>query len=116
MSSRGLAYYESGKPAEALADWTVAAVAGDAFSQYRLGVLYMMGILGRLPRDPKFGTQSPPGARPKYNANDPSAQLGGLVRDSTRAPKLRLRLLTTPDGAYRADVPRPPIGPFSPRI
>jgi TPR repeat protein len=57
LSSRGLVYYESGKPAEAVADWTLAATAGDAFSQNRLGVLYMTGIPGRLPPDPKKGIE-----------------------------------------------------------
>jgi len=57
LSSRGLVYFESGKSAEALADWTLAADAGDAFSQNRLGVLYMTGVPGRLPPDPKRGIE-----------------------------------------------------------
>ena len=57
LSTRGLAYFQSGKQAEALADWTVAADAGDAFSQNRLGVLYMTGIPGQLTPDPKKGIE-----------------------------------------------------------
>jgi tetratricopeptide (TPR) repeat protein len=57
LSSRGLAYYESGKPAEAVTDWTLAAAAGDAFAQNRLGVLYMSGVPGRLSPDSKKGIE-----------------------------------------------------------
>jgi TPR repeat protein len=53
LSNRGLAYFESGKLVEAFADWTVSATAGDAFSQNRLGVLYMSGIPGHMASDPK---------------------------------------------------------------
>jgi tetratricopeptide (TPR) repeat protein len=57
LSSRGLVYYETGKAAEAVADWTVAAAAGDAFSQNHLGVLYMTGIPGHLSPDPEKGVE-----------------------------------------------------------
>jgi tetratricopeptide (TPR) repeat protein len=57
LSSRGLVYYNLGKPAEAAADWTLAASTGDAFSQGRLGVLYMTGMPGRFPSDPKRGIE-----------------------------------------------------------
>jgi tetratricopeptide (TPR) repeat protein len=55
LANRGAAYYQSGKPLEAIADWTLSAAAGDDFSQNRLGVLYMTGIPGRLPPDPNRG-------------------------------------------------------------
>lgn len=55
LSNRGLAYFQSGKAAEAFADWTLSAAAGEPFSQNRLGVLYLTGIPGRLAPDPDVG-------------------------------------------------------------
>jgi tetratricopeptide (TPR) repeat protein len=55
LGTRGFAYFESGKPVDAFADWRVSATAGDAFSQNRLGVLYMTGIPGHMAQDPKTG-------------------------------------------------------------
>jgi tetratricopeptide (TPR) repeat protein len=57
LNSRGLAYYGSGKPAKAVADWSRSAAAGDAFSQNRLGVLYMTGIPGSLQPDSNKGIE-----------------------------------------------------------
>jgi len=57
LSNRGLVYYESGKPAEAVADWTLAAAAGDDFAQNRFGVLYMSGVPGRFSPDPEKGIE-----------------------------------------------------------
>jgi tetratricopeptide (TPR) repeat protein len=57
LANRGLSYYQSGRPFEAFNDWTLSAAAGDAFSQNRLGVLYMTGIPGHVSPDPKQGIE-----------------------------------------------------------
>jgi tetratricopeptide (TPR) repeat protein len=55
LSNRGLAYSEMGNAAGAFEDWSQSANAGDAFSQNRLGVLYMTGIPGHLAPDFSLG-------------------------------------------------------------
>ena len=55
LSNRGLVYVEIGNPAGAFDDWSRSANAGDAFSQNRLGVLYMTGIPGHLAPDFNLG-------------------------------------------------------------
>ena len=55
LRNRGLAYSEIGNPAGAFDDWSQSANDGDAFSQNRLGVLYMMGIPGHLAPDFNLG-------------------------------------------------------------
>jgi tetratricopeptide (TPR) repeat protein len=57
LSNRGLALFESGNPSGAFEDWSLSAKAGDAFSQNRLGVLYMTGIPGHLAPDFNLGIE-----------------------------------------------------------
>jgi TPR repeat protein len=57
LSNRGLAFYESGNPSGAFDDWSRSANAGDAFSQNRLGVLYMTGIPVHLTPDFNVGIE-----------------------------------------------------------
>jgi TPR repeat protein len=57
LSSRGLAFFESGNPSGAFDDWSRSANAGDAFSQNRLGVLYLTGIPGHLAPDFNLGIE-----------------------------------------------------------
>jgi tetratricopeptide (TPR) repeat protein len=57
LSNRGLAHFETGNPAGAFDDWSRSANAGDAFSQNRLGVLYMTGIPGQLAPDFNLGIE-----------------------------------------------------------
>ncbi len=54
-SNRGLALFQTGNAYGAFADWRVSADAGDAFSQNRLGVLYLTGIAGHLAPDASEG-------------------------------------------------------------
>jgi tetratricopeptide (TPR) repeat protein len=51
LSNRGLVYFQTGNSVAAFDDWSQSASAGDAFSQNRLGVLYMTGIQGHLAPD-----------------------------------------------------------------
>jgi tetratricopeptide (TPR) repeat protein len=57
LSNRGLAFFESGNASGAFDDWSLSANAGDAFSQNRLGALYMTGIPGRLTPDFNLGIE-----------------------------------------------------------
>jgi tetratricopeptide (TPR) repeat protein len=57
LSNRGLAFFESGNPSGAFDDWSLSASGGDAFSQNRLGVLYMTGIPGHLTPDFNVGIE-----------------------------------------------------------
>jgi tetratricopeptide (TPR) repeat protein len=57
LSNRGLALFESGNPYGAFADWSLSASGGDAFSQNRLGVIYMTGIPGHLTPDFNVGIE-----------------------------------------------------------
>ncbi len=57
LSNRGLALFESGNPTGAFDDWSRSANASDAFSQNRLGVLYVTGIPGHLAPDVNWGIQ-----------------------------------------------------------
>jgi TPR repeat protein len=57
LANRGSSYMESGNPREAIADWNLAAAAGDDYSQYHLGVAYMTGIPGILGADMTVGVE-----------------------------------------------------------
>jgi tetratricopeptide (TPR) repeat protein len=57
LSNRGFAYMQSGKPQEAITDWTTAAQHGSAYAQNELGRLYMMGVPGVLTPNPKTGIE-----------------------------------------------------------
>jgi TPR repeat protein len=87
LASRAFAYMQAGKPREALADWTVAAGYGDAYSQNQLGILNMRGVPGILPPDPQAGIDW---FRKAAAQGDPSAilnlnaALGQIARGVTR--------------------------------
>jgi tetratricopeptide (TPR) repeat protein len=55
LDNRGEAYMKSGKPREAIADWTAAAAAGSAYAQNELGILNMTGVPGVLNPDINAG-------------------------------------------------------------
>jgi tetratricopeptide (TPR) repeat protein len=55
LANRGASYMDSGNAREAIADWNVAAAAGDDYSQYHLGMVYMTGIPGVLGADRAAG-------------------------------------------------------------
>jgi TPR repeat protein len=48
---------QSGNPREAVADWKLAAAAGDDYSQYHLGLAYETGIPGILEADAALGVE-----------------------------------------------------------
>jgi tetratricopeptide (TPR) repeat protein len=55
LDNRGEAYWKSGKPREAIADWTASAAAGSAYAQNELGILNMTGVPGVLNPDINAG-------------------------------------------------------------
>jgi len=57
LANRGTSYMQSGNPQGAIADWSVAAAAGDDYSQYHLGMAYMTGVPGILTSDGKVGLE-----------------------------------------------------------
>jgi tetratricopeptide (TPR) repeat protein len=57
LATRANAYTQTGRPRDALADWTAAATGGDANAQNNLGAIYMNGIPGVLAADPKVGIE-----------------------------------------------------------
>ena len=57
LGNRGFAYMQSGKPREAITDWTTAAQRGSAYAQNELGRLYMIGVPGVLTPNPKTGIE-----------------------------------------------------------
>jgi TPR repeat protein len=57
LGNRGFAYVRSGKPREAITDWTMAVRRGSAYAQNELGRPYMMGVPGVLTPNPKTGIE-----------------------------------------------------------
>jgi TPR repeat protein len=57
LANRGMSYMRSGKALAAVADWKLAAAAGNAFSQCQLGLVYETGIAGVLDADPAVGDE-----------------------------------------------------------
>ncbi len=57
LANRGMSYMQSGNPGGAVADWKLAAVAGDDYSQYHLGLAYGTGIPGILEADTAVGVE-----------------------------------------------------------
>jgi tetratricopeptide (TPR) repeat protein len=57
IAERAFTYRQMGKGREALADYLTAAQGGDAYSQNALGGMYIEGIPGILPSDPKTGIE-----------------------------------------------------------
>jgi tetratricopeptide (TPR) repeat protein len=55
LANRGMAYMETGKLREALADWSVGSNLGDAASENGMGVLNMQGVPGVMAPDPQAG-------------------------------------------------------------
>ena len=55
LANRGMSYMQSGNPREAIADWNLAAAAGDDYSQYHLGMAYVTGIPEILEADTTIG-------------------------------------------------------------
>ena len=53
--NRAFAAIEVGDQKQAIEDWKIASAEGDTDSQDKLGVLYMQGVPGLLPADPKAG-------------------------------------------------------------
>jgi TPR repeat protein len=57
LANRGTSYMQSGNPGGAVADWKLAAAAGDDYSQYHLGLAYETGIPGILEADTAVGVE-----------------------------------------------------------
>jgi tetratricopeptide (TPR) repeat protein len=57
LANRGTSYMQSGNPRGAVADWKLAAAAGDDYSQFHLGLAYETGIPGILEADAAVGVE-----------------------------------------------------------
>jgi TPR repeat protein len=57
LANRGMSYMQSGNAQQAVADWKLAAAAGDDYSQLHLGLAFKTGIPGVLVVDTAVGDE-----------------------------------------------------------